>query len=297
LRARPAIRAFAASAALWTIASAEQARADNTHACIVASDDGQKLRDDRRLTLARERFLSCARETCPAPVRQACAQWQVDVEARMPSVVFAAQNSMGRDIVWARVSVDGTVVTESLNGAAVAVDPGPHTIRFEADGQVAEQTIVAREGEKDRVVSVTFPASASTATKSARGLPAPPSTSLRSTSSPESSISTAAWIAGIAGIAALGGFAFFGLTGQADKNSLASSCASTSTCASHEVSAARTKLIVADALLGVGVVALTAAAYLVITSRPLKSAPRSRSSHLGIVPASGGALAGWSTFF
>ena len=47
------------------------------------------------------------------------------------SVVPAAKDKKGRDIVDVKVSIDGKVVTETLDGKALPVDPGVHTFRFE----------------------------------------------------------------------------------------------------------------------------------------------------------------------
>src|SRR5262249_17222581 len=80
-----------------------------------------------------------------------------------------------------------------------------------------------------------------------------------------------AWILGGTGIVLIGGFAFFGLTGQSDRDHLAQTCAGLETCAPHDVSAARTKLLGADVLLGAGVLALAGAAYWALAPRKVTS--------------------------
>ena len=62
----------------------------------------------------------------------------------------------------------------------------------------------------------------------------------------------------------MGGFAFFGLTGQGDKDQLRDTCAPLRACSQDDVDAARTKLVIADVALGVGVVALAVATYMFI---------------------------------
>src|SRR5262249_28263072 len=80
-------------------ASPPVAADDETHACIVASDEGQRLRDDSHLTAARDQFIRCARDVCPAPIRKDCTQWLDDVEQRVPRVVLEARDAAGGDIL------------------------------------------------------------------------------------------------------------------------------------------------------------------------------------------------------
>jgi hypothetical protein len=69
----------------------------------------------------------------------------------MPKIVFEATDGDGADLTVVVVSVDGTVLTERLDGSALAIDPGQHTFRFETAGQPAlEKTYVISEGEQAR---------------------------------------------------------------------------------------------------------------------------------------------------
>ena len=78
------------------------------------------------------------------------------------------------------------------------------------------------------------------------------------------------------GVLALGSFAIFGLIGKSDVDDL-ESCRGH--CAESDVDHARTKLIVADISLGVGIVALGVATYMFFT-RP-KEAPNGVSVKAG----------------
>jgi hypothetical protein len=69
------------------------------------------------------------------------------------------------------------------------------------------------------------------------------------------------------GLAGFGGFAVFGLTGLSEKRDLADTCAPSGSCAAGDVSSARTRLIIADVSLGVGVVAVGIATYLFLRDR------------------------------
>lgn len=90
-------------------------------------------------------------------VRRDCAQWQSEVIAMLPSVVFGAKDKQGRDLFDVTVSMDGEILVRKLDGKSVNVDPGPHTFKFEVAGAppVVERALV-KEGEKTRVITVSF---------------------------------------------------------------------------------------------------------------------------------------------
>jgi hypothetical protein len=239
--------------------------ADDKQACVTASDEAQKFRDERKLTQAREQMLLCARESCPGVVRKDCLQWLSEVEASVPSVVLGARNAQGGDISAARVSVDGTKITDKLDGKSIFVDPGPHTFKFEVEGQPAvEQQAVIREGERNRAITATFGAAAPETPITSPVTPAP-------TEPDKKSAPVAGYIVGGVGVLALGGFAYFGLTGKSDVSTLRDGCGQTHSCAQDDVDSAKSKLIVADVSLGVGIVALGVATYLILTHRSASS--------------------------
>jgi hypothetical protein len=271
------VRVGAVGLALALAAASRPAAADDdTHACIVASDEAQRLRDESKLTAARDHFLRCARDACPDPIRKDCSEWLDDVERRLPRVVFEARDAAGTDLVHVRAFVDGVVVAEALDGRAVAIDPGVHRFRFEVgESAPVEEVVVVREGEKEKHVRAVF-------------YPAPAPAKARAPAASEAGPGTgppvlALTLAGV-GVAALGGFAYFGLTGQSDKNDLEDGCAPTRTCDLDDVARARDRLIVADVLLGVGIVALGAATVVFfattgkkasqVSSRRIQTAPR-----------------------
>src|ERR1700685_1640160 len=81
------------------LASSGRAFADDKQDCIAASEAGpaQKLRGSLRG--AREPLLICARDGCPAIVRQDCTQWLTEIIAALPSVVVGARDWQGHDLV------------------------------------------------------------------------------------------------------------------------------------------------------------------------------------------------------
>src|SRR5687767_2185517 len=89
-----------------SLVTASFARAD-VRACVEASEKGQKARKEGRLREARDQFVICQAEGCPAIVKHDCAQWTSEVAQVLPSIVFGARDSKGRDLFDVTVSMDG----------------------------------------------------------------------------------------------------------------------------------------------------------------------------------------------
>ncbi|MBX3228985.1 MAG: hypothetical protein KIT84_41360 [Labilithrix sp.] len=149
---RLAAGVLAASALLGSsgVASAD------VQACLNASEKGQKLRAAGKLREARESFVVCGAEGCPAMVRHDCTQWNQDLASVLPTVVFGAKDKSGRDLFDVTVSMDGEKLVSKLDGKSVIVDPGKHTFKFESGGLSATETALVKEGEKSRVITVTL---------------------------------------------------------------------------------------------------------------------------------------------
>jgi hypothetical protein len=190
--------------------------------------------------------LVCARDVCPGPIKSDCGKWLDQVERDAPTVVFGAKDA-GRDVADVKVWMDGVVVTEKLDGKPQLVDAGEHTFKFEHGGVVKEEKVLIQAGQKGRAISVVF---GQTTTA-----PPPPGTG------EEGSLVPALVVGGI-GVVALGSFALFGIQGKNDVDDL-QKCKPR--CAESDVDKARTKLIIADISLGVGIVALAVSAYMIIT--------------------------------
>lgn len=212
-------------------------------ACADVSEKGQLLKIKGRLREARMTFLECVKDACPPLVRKDCGQFLVDLESAMPTVVVAAREPGGTDLMDVRVVVDGEVLTTRLEGKALAMDPGVHKFRFESKGRVSvEQTIVVREGERNRVIGVTLP------TETANSVVEPPGTPV------------SAWVATSFAIVGFGTFAAFGLSARSEFNDLEKRCGSR--CPSNDVDRVRRRALVADLGLVVGVVSAGVATYL-----------------------------------
>ena len=249
---------FAATFVVATAASgAAYAGPDERAECANAADQAQSLRDEGKYRRAREQMLVCARDVCPGPIKNDCGKWLGEVDRDAPSVVFGARDSKGTDVFDVKVSMDGATIQEKLDGKPVLVDSGEHTFKFESkEGNVKEERVLLRAAEKARLITATFaPVAAATAKVGAT----PDADNGRSKDN--------GWIvpvavAGGVGVVSLALFAGLGLSGQSKVDDL-QKCKPN--CAQDDVDSARTKLIVADVFLGVGVVALGVGAYLFFT--------------------------------
>lgn len=259
-------RTLLASGALVAIVSASTADAaaapDDREQCANAAEQAQQFRDEGKYRRAREQMLSCARDACPGPIKSDCGKWLSELDRDAPTVVFGARDAKG-DLFDVKVSMDGLLIQERLDGKPVLVDSGEHTFKFESakDG-VKEEKVLVRAAEKARAITVVFgsnvPASGGSGSSGAKG------GADRGTSPPaqeEGSIVPALVVGGI-GVLALGSFAFFGATGSSDVDDL-QKCRPN--CKEEDVDSARTKLIIADISLGVGIVALGVATYMFLT--------------------------------
>lgn len=149
--------ALAFAVAASSVALAREARADDKQACVAASEKAQQLRNAGRLTEARDQLVACSRNECPKLVQSDCTQWMRDVLDVIPSVVPAAKDRRGRDILDVKVMIDGRVATESLDGKPISLDPGAHTLRFETKGAPpVEEPMLVRQGERNRLVTAMF---------------------------------------------------------------------------------------------------------------------------------------------
>jgi hypothetical protein len=140
--------------AITSVAGAGDPKAD----CIAAADQGQQLRDDGKYRAARDKFVTCSKSACPKPVAAGCTQWLKQLDDGTPTVVLAVKDAHGSDVADVRVTFDGEPLVQTLDGQPIAVDPGPHKLRFEREGsEPVEQSVVVRAGEKLRAISVTLP--------------------------------------------------------------------------------------------------------------------------------------------
>ncbi len=273
VKATPVVLLAALLATIFSSAGARARDPDETDVCVAASEQGQQLRDDGKYASAREAFARCARETCPSLVKHDCLQWLVDLDQRSPTIVLSARGETGDDLVAVHVFLDGAPIAEKLDGEPLRVDPGAHSVRYEAQGSAPVVAhVVIRAGEKNRILAVQF-------TDHARG-PRVAGEALPDAAAERGQLQGGArarrtpllaWAFGGLAAAGFASEAYFGISGMAQRSRDLAAGGCAPRCGSSEVGAIQTNFAIADVSLGVGVVSAGLAVYFFL--RPGAPAP------------------------
>lgn len=255
----PRWRAFSVALSFLglTLTSERSARAtvpsDPESVCIAAYESLQESRARGALLASREQAFECASSACPAFIQKDCTTWIDEIEAELPTVSFDVQSG-GKPLGAVRVLAGERVLVERVDGAAVELDPGVHSLRFEASGlPPATRSVEVARGRKGQRVSVELPEPSPPAPLAPHPAPALRPREMESTS-------VAPWIAGAVGVAGLAGFASLGGAGLSEEASLERTCAPR--CSEADLRSVRTKYLLADISLGVGVGGLLLGGYL-----------------------------------
>lgn len=231
---------------------------------------------ESKLMPAREMLRTCMRSGCKDWMVADCSKWLSEVEARIPTVVFSAKNTVGRDLTDISVTREsGEVLTTRLDGRIVEMEPGQQVFVFVApDGVRREKRVLVREGEKAQSIAATFDASGEEIAAS-RG---PSGSDVAMGAAPrvghESRPSSLTYVGyGMAGVGTIGLAigTIFGITAISKKNE--ANCDATNACDPGPLDAARSAATVAT----IGVVA--GAALLAGGVALVMLAPSASSSH------------------
>ncbi|HTR50743.1 MAG TPA: hypothetical protein VMJ10_08555 [Kofleriaceae bacterium] len=163
-------------------AASSLARADlSKEQCLDAHSRGQDAKEQNKLSLARKLFLTCAQPACPAVVQSDCARFADELTRLQPSLTFTARDGSGSDLPDTTVYVDDDLVATRLDGAPHDIDPGKHVVRFTNAGKDKTVTVVVGDGEKGRIVAVTFGSAQPAAAVGAKTDPAPAKPAVKTT--------------------------------------------------------------------------------------------------------------------
>jgi hypothetical protein len=284
---------FALSSAVLLGAGGTADAADPTIAeCLASNDKSIALRNDHKLLAARKELLLCAAATCPAEVRKECMRRVDQVNASLPTVVLEAKDGSGNDLAAVKVTMDGDVLAEKLEGSALSIDPGAHTFTFEAAGQppITKQLVI-REGQKDRREVLQFGASppqptapAATAASQATPNPAIETSVDQVSSSSGNTQRTLALVAGGVGVVGVAVGSIFGLQAMSKHSDADQKCPGD--CPDQAGvdlwNEARTAGNISTIAFAVGGVGLATGAILWFTAKP----SRASSVHAQIGPGS-----------
>lgn len=253
-----------------TISTSSSALAAEVSRCVEAAGRAQELRDSGAYKAARAQLVICGREECPAAIRRDCVSWLLDVNKASPTIVVRAKDSENRDREDVRVTVDGEVVAERLDGRPIYLDPGPHVIHGTMPSGAGsskthpfEEKVIIQTGEKNRLIEMSF------------GTRAP----IDGTTPPTPGTNALPWVIGGVGVLSVATSITFLALGFSERSDLQSaSCAQNSTCPQSDIDAVHTKLLIGDIAAGVGVVGLGLATYLFLTRPPSSPTKTTRAT-------------------
>ena len=102
-------------------------------------------------------FESCDQPRCGATVRRQCAARATQVASDTPSVVPFVTDAAGNPKVDVRVTMDGELLTDRVDGRAIPVDPGMHrfTVR-RSDGLRRSRNVMILEGQRNRAIGLSL---------------------------------------------------------------------------------------------------------------------------------------------
>lgn len=247
------------------------------------------LRTSGQYRAARTLLLECVNAQCGGDVRRRCATVLQKLDAVTPSIVVRAQLADGNDVTDVAVRMEDQQLASSLNGLAIPVDPGEHTLVFERAGlPPVSQSVTLREGEKFRPIDVQLEPSA------------PASGREQPSGSQGSWLDGQRWAIGGTligvGVVSLGAFTALGLKARSDEKELKDSGCKPN-CSEAAVDSIRTRYVLSNVALGVGVLALGSATWVLVSGPSKPSTPVSDLAGLSIVAGSDGAFAAYAHQF
>jgi hypothetical protein len=258
------VLALAVSLAGRAFAQSNGAPTKALQECARAYENSQEYRGTGAIFGARMELARCLRDDCPAFIRSDCSRWSKEIEAQQPTVIFSAKRGR-QELTDVRVSTGERVLVERLTDRAVELDPGEYDFRFEtADGGLVVLHALIQAGNKDRLVQVEFAPSAQAHTAAAEPpasaeAPAEPAEK-RSAAAPAAGPRVLPWLLLAVGAASLGTSTGLAVSGRNEELHLRETCSPT--CTDTQVQPVRSKYLLSNISLGVGLISLSAAAYL-----------------------------------
>jgi len=258
--------------------------AENPLTCAQAYEKAQEERTAGRLKAAIEQLRTCIDSGCATFMREDCVRWMDQTESAIPTVVFSVRED-GKDVTTLEIVCDGNLLTGTLDGKALPVDPGLHEFTFKLAGlaPVTRQLLI-REGERNRIIDVEF-----SRPHESSPPPLPLVSSNVNTVVPDPRARPRVLPYALAGVGVLGvaGFTVFGLLGNSAEGNLKRSCAPN--CQPGQIDGVRTKYILADTCMGVGLVSLGLATYMLVKRHGKGVPDREQTTSVDFIPRSPGA--------
>jgi hypothetical protein len=234
-----------------TRAHAESSSANSTReACLAEHEQAQDARLEGKLLEARNDLRQCSATTCPALVTRDCVAWLAEIEQQIPSVIFRATKD-GVDLERLRVKEGDTLLTETLTGTPLELNPGPHHFVAQLPGMPEQDaTYVLQAGDKSRIVSFSFTSPVLAPPPQGPGLPGPRLVR---------PVPTLTWVLGGIAVAALATGGVLGGLALNEHSDVSKECSPL--CTDHEAQGVKRLALATDISLGIGLVAAGLSLY------------------------------------
>jgi hypothetical protein len=262
---RLAHRAFALTSIGSLLLTPGTVRAQTPDPSCEAVEQTEAMRAEGQYRKAREVLLACVNAQCGGDVRRRCATTLQKLDAVTPSIVVRAEDPGGNDVTDVSVSLGDLRLVNALDGMAIPVDPGEHRFVFTRPGYTpVMQTLNIAEGEKFRAIDVVIGSPPTLAPPPVPAVAAV-AAAVGHSSSTERHVASGTLIA--LGLIGVGSFAWLGQRARSGEKVL-ERCEPT--CSKGRVDSVHQRYVLSNVSGAVGVVALGAATYLLL-SGPSKS--------------------------
>jgi hypothetical protein len=259
--------------------------AEESLTCAQAYERAQSERTTGQLKAAIAHLRSCIAPSCAKFIREDCVRWMGEAASALPTVIFSIRED-GIDVTDGEILCDDKPLTSTLDGQAIPVDPGLHDFAFNIPGLVPiERQVLIREGERDRLIKVQL-------SRPTIASPSPSQLSVATTTLPaEQNLrsGTHRLPYAFAGVGAVGitGFTVFALLGNRQQGDLERTCSPN--CQSSQVESIKTKYLLADTCLGVSLISLGVATYMLVKSHGAGATSLNPATSVSFIPRSAGA--------
>jgi hypothetical protein len=279
---------FWGAVALVSLPGSAGAQPPEANTCeAVQQTEGMRAAGQYRAS--RSRLLACVNAPCGGDVRRRCATALQKLDAVTPSIVVRAQLADGNDAADVSVRLEDEPLASSLTGLAVPVDPGEHRLVLERAGlPPVSQTFTIREGEKFRAIDVQLEPNPPV-------LPRGPSERASSGFGADQRLAVGGTLIGV-GVVGVGAFTWLGLKARQDEKRLEQRDCKPY-CGKAFVDSVRTRYLLSNISLGVGVLALGSATWLLLSGSSKPSSPVSDLAGLSVVAGSDGGFASYEHRF
>ena len=140
------------------LAARNSVATNDSRICLAEYRHAQLLEKAEHLRAAQEEYLKCTDNSCSSSLQRICGIRHTQLNGEIPSFVPVVTDATGKNYVLVEVKADDELLGSRLDGSALNLDPGKHTITFSTDdGVIATKSLIMIQGQRNRIVEVSYP--------------------------------------------------------------------------------------------------------------------------------------------